>query len=133
MSSPDLMARCGLLLLTATSWSSSAADAATATPPNIVFILGDDVGFGDVGYASPDVISPTIDALAAEGVKLGRHYTYMWCAPSRSALLSGRFPPNTGVYGGASGSLYAMQPDIVLLPELLRTHANYSTAMVRVE
>lgn len=39
--------------------------------------------FGDVGYVDAEVISPTLDALALGGVRLGRMYSYMWCAPSR--------------------------------------------------
>jgi arylsulfatase A-like enzyme len=57
-----------LLVLIGFAWSVGAA-------PHLIFLLADDVGFGDVGYSANDVMSPTIDALAADGVKLGRHYT----------------------------------------------------------
>ena len=59
-----------------------------------------------------------IDALAASGIKLGRHYTYMWCSPSRAALLSGRLPVHTGVYQ-SSGAAYALGLQFPLLPQLL--------------
>ena len=56
----------------------------------------DDFGWGNVGYhrtdASPEVQTPTIDALVGEGIELDRHYVHMMCTPSRSALQSGRLP-----------------------------------------
>ena len=85
-----------------------AASGATTSPPHLVFVLGDDVGHGDVGYVDPAVISPRIDELARSGVRFGRHYSYMWCAPSRSALMTGRLPPHNGVYSGASGAYFAL-------------------------
>ncbi len=105
------------------------AVSATATkhqPPHIIFALADDVGYGDVGWMADDVLSPNLDALAKEGLRLGRHYSYMWCAPSRAAMLSGRLPANMGVYG-ESGSQYAgPDPSIQLLPAKLKK-AGYVT------
>eukprot|EP00927_Polykrikos_kofoidii_P063173 TRINITY_DN5799_c0_g1_i2.p1 TRINITY_DN5799_c0_g1~~TRINITY_DN5799_c0_g1_i2.p1 ORF type:complete len:791 (+),score=141.82 TRINITY_DN5799_c0_g1_i2:75-2447(+) len=64
--------------------------------PHIVLILVDDLGYADVGFnlneADEEVVSPTIDKLAREGVQLGRHYAHFACSPSRSALHSGRLP-----------------------------------------
>jgi hypothetical protein len=88
-------------------------------PPHLVFVLGDDVGYGDVGYIDPAVISPTIDALAEGGVKFGRAYSYCWCAPSRSALMTGRLPPNNGVYSGASGAYFGLSTAYKILPQML--------------
>jgi arylsulfatase A-like enzyme len=96
-----------------------AASGATTSPPHLVFVLGDDVGHGDVGYVDPAVISPRIDELARSGVRFGRHYSYMWCAPSRSALMTGRLPPHNGVYSGASGAYFALSLDYRTLPQML--------------
>lgn len=68
--------------------------ALSGTPPNIVFMLVDDLGFAGVGFNSPtgEPKTPTIDALAKEGAVLDRHYTYQFCSPTRSSFLSGRLP-----------------------------------------
>ena len=99
---------------------------AAASPPHIVLILADDLGFADVGYSSDDILSPTIDRLAQEGVKLGAHYTWSWCAPSRGALLTGRYPVWNGYGGGGSscggcdnGTPTVLPSNWTLLPELL--------------
>ena len=107
------------LVFAAAALSSWATSAAAKPPTHLVFVLGDDVGHGDVGYADPAVISPHMDALARAGVRLGRHYSYMWCAPSRSALMTGRLPPHNGVYSGASGTYFALSRDYRTLPQML--------------
>ena len=62
--------------------------------PHLFFLLADDLGFAEVNFdrrtPSADVITPHIDALARDGVRLSRHYTFKFCSPSRSSLLSGR-------------------------------------------
>lgn len=64
--------------------------------PNVLFILIDDLGFGDVGFTqgSPPsaTFTPNIDQLANDGLILDRHLAYKTCTPSRSALQSGRLP-----------------------------------------
>lgn len=59
-------------------------------PPHIIFILTDDQGYHDVGYHGSDIETPTLDRLAAEGVKLENYYIQPICTPSRSQLLTGR-------------------------------------------
>ena len=59
--------------------------------PHFVFILADDLGWNDVGYHGSDIYTPTIDRLAAAGVKLERHYVQSICSPSRGVLMSGRY------------------------------------------
>jgi arylsulfatase A len=70
--------------------------AAAAVPdrPNIIFILADDLGYGDVGaFGQKKIRTPNIDRLAREGMKFTAHYSgHNVCAPSRNALMSGKHP-----------------------------------------
>ena len=61
------------------------------SPPHIIFILGDDLGYNDVGYHNPKILSPNIDQLAKSGVILEQHYAQFQCTPSRSALMTARW------------------------------------------
>ena len=64
--------------------------------PNIVFILADDMGYNDIGYHNPSIISPNIDNLANTGIRLEQNYVQPQCTPSRSALLTGMYPYHLG-------------------------------------
>ena len=68
--------------------------------PNIVFILVDDLGYNDVGYHNPNIISPNIDHLAWTGIRLEQNYVQPQCTPSRAALLTGMYPYHIGRQGG---------------------------------
>lgn len=63
-----------------------------AKPKHIVFVLSDDLGWNAPSYMNPDLVTPTLDALAANGTVLSSFYTYMFCSPSRASFLTGRFP-----------------------------------------
>src|ERR1043165_4888208 len=73
---------------------SVAVPAHAAERPNIVFILADDLGYGDVGcFGQTKIRTPNIDRLAAEGIKLTSHYSgHNVCAPSRCVLMTGKHP-----------------------------------------
>ena len=68
-------------------------------PPNVVVIMADDLGFGDLGrYNFGATRTPAIDALAADGTVLSQHYSASpVCAPARAAFLTGRYPQRSGV------------------------------------
>ena len=71
---------------------------AGATQPNIIFILVDDMGYGDLGcYGAPDARTPNLDQLAAEGVRFTQCYANgAECTPSRTSILTGRYPQRVG-------------------------------------
>jgi arylsulfatase len=69
----------------------------TPTPPNIVLILADDMGFCDVGCFGAEIHTPNLDALASGGLRLSQMYNAARCCPSRAALLTGLYPQQTGV------------------------------------
>lgn len=61
-----------------------------STQPHLIFILADDQGFRDVGYHGSEIKTPTLDRLAAEGVKLENYYVQPICTPSRSQFITGK-------------------------------------------
>ena len=75
--------------------------------PNIVIVMADDLGWGDVGYnGNPFRVTPHLDALAAEGIIFDRFYAAApVCSPTRGSLLTGRHPYRYGIFGANVGSL----------------------------
>ena len=82
---------CCAALLGTLAWASR-AQAANAGKPNIVLIVSDDQGYADLGCCGrPELKTPSLDRLAAEGVRLTNFYvTWPACTPSRSSILTGR-------------------------------------------
>jgi arylsulfatase A-like enzyme len=97
----------------------SVTETEDASRPNIIFILADDLGWGDIGYHDSDIRTPYLDQLATNGVRLNQQYVYPTCSPTRVALLSGRFPSRFGVLGPL-GSTTKMRGEDALLPHGLR-------------
>jgi arylsulfatase A len=76
------------------------ARAQATLPPNIVIIFADDLGYGDLGsFGAPNVSTPRLDAMAFQGQKWTNFYVQPVCSPSRAALLTGRLPIRSGMFG----------------------------------
>ena len=90
-------ALCSLVVLLAATTPGLSQGAA---PPNIIVILADDLGYGDLSsYGHPTIRTPNLDRMAAEGQRWTSFYSGApVCSPSRAALLTGRLPVRIGVY-----------------------------------
>ena len=88
-----------------------------AARPNIVLILNDDMGYSDIGCYGGEIETPNLDRLAARATRFDRAYTqYPLCNPSRTSLLTGRYPTETGVLDN-NKYFRAEHPDWVTLPQ----------------
>lgn len=102
-----------------------------ARKPNVIFVLADDLGWGDVSWNNPDMPTETMARLAREGLRLDQSYAQQVCTPSRAALLTGRYPFHIGRQKRA---LKPLQPtgltlNVTTLPSELKK-LGYSTHMV---
>ena len=103
--------------------------------PNILVIFVDDLGYGDLSsYGAPDLRTPNVDRLVADGMRFDRFYANCpVCSPTRAALLSGRYQELVGVPGvirtHANNSWGYLSPNAVLMPQLLK-RAGYATALI---
>lgn len=105
--------------------------AAQDAAPNIVYIVADDIGWGDVGFHGSDIATPNLDALAKGGAQLEQFYTQPMCTPTRAALMTGRYPLRYGLQTGVipGAGTYAIPMDEYLLPQTLQD-AGSATALV---
>ena len=83
---------------------SEARAADPASRPNVVLVMADDQGWGDTGYnGHPELKTPNLDALAAEGLRLNRFYTaHFNCSPTRASVMTGRHPHRMGTFSPGS-------------------------------
>jgi uncharacterized sulfatase len=110
---------------------------ATSRPPNVVIILADDLGYGDLGcYGHPQFKTPRIDRMAAEGARLTQfNAPAPFCAPSRASLMTGRYPFRCGMNqnpapdGGPAADALRLPASEVTLAQVLKS-AGYATGMV---
>ncbi|NWK56232.1 arylsulfatase [Verrucomicrobiaceae bacterium N1E253] len=108
------------------------AQTSTTEKPNIILILADDVGYGDLGcYGASKIKTPNLDQLAKQGVRMIDGYaSAAVCTPTRFAMLTGKYAwrqRGTGILPGDAG--LSIKPGTVTLPGLMR-NAGYTTAVV---
>lgn len=114
---------------------SSSVENRSSKKPNIIFILADDLGYGDLGFNGQDKIkTPVLDKMAAEGIVFTRHYAGSTvCGPSRASLMTGKHTGNSPVRQNPKWT-HSGQPvdlslsDVTVAEELKR--ANYNTGIV---
>ncbi|MFW5832455.1 MAG: arylsulfatase, partial [Prolixibacteraceae bacterium] len=101
--------------------------AETAKKPNIILILSDDQGWGDLSInGNKNISTPNIDNLAKNGVTFDRFYVAPVCSPTRAELLTGRYSPRGGVYSTSAGG-ERLDLDETTIAEIFKT-AGYATA-----
>ena len=112
------------------------AQGVRARSPNVVLIITDDVGYGDIGsYGAPDVRTPNIDRIAREGVRLTDFYANgPTCSPTRAGLITGRYQQRVNIEaplgaGGKADAERGLLPTGASLPRLLKANG-YATALV---
>jgi len=103
-----------LALLASLACAIAAPSSAQLSQPNILFILADNIGYGDIGaYGGGELRgspTPRLDQLAAEGLRLTQFLVEPGCTPSRAALTTGRYPIRSGL------SLVAVEGTAISLP-----------------
>jgi len=116
----------GGIALSALAASVGRAGERTARRPNVVVILTDDQGYGDIhSHGNDKIDTPNLDALAASGARLERFFVSPLCAPTRAGFLTGRYYPRTGV-SGVSGGAETMRSEEVTIAEVLKA-VGYAT------
>ena len=110
----------GLFLIVTTTYAQD--------KPNILYILVDNWGWGDIRIQGGSIPTPRIDALAQEGLRMTNFNVESQCVPTRSAIMTGRLPIRSATHRVTYGLPYGMSPWEYTLPELL-SDAGYNTAL----
>ena len=108
-----------------------AAAGGRAAPPNLVWVMADDLGYGDLGcYGQKVIATPNLDRMAREGMRFTHFYAGATvCAPSRSVLMTGLHHGHTRVRGNAGGIAQALRPEDTTVAKVLQG-TGYRTALV---
>jgi arylsulfatase A-like enzyme len=121
---PQAVAAMVCLLVSSSCFQAFSAD--FKPRPNVVLILTDDQGYGDFSlHGNPYVRTPHVDRIGQTGVQFERFFVNSFCAPTRAALLTGRYPLRCGVWG-VTHNKEAMRLEEVTLAEVLKS-AGYRT------
>ncbi len=100
--------------------------------PNILIILADDLGWGDLGYHGSDIKTPNIDHLAEVGLQLSRFYVAPVCSPTRAGLLTGMYPNRFGLRETVIPPWrdFGIDSSIIFIPEFLSEHGYKNRAII---
>jgi arylsulfatase A-like enzyme len=111
------------------SIGSAVARAADVTSPHIIFVMADDMGWGQTGYRNHPVLkTPNLDAMAASGLRFERFYAGCpVCSPTRASVLTGRSPDRAGVLQHG----YALRSQEKTIAQALKTRASERFARAR--
>ena len=96
--------------------------------PNVLYILADDLGWGDVGYHGSEIRTPNIDRLVQVGVELDQHYVCPMCTPTRASLMTGRHPGRFGAHATVPSNQPVLPDGYETLATSLR-NAGYATGL----
>lgn len=112
----------------------SSVTAQAADKPNIIIVIGDDVGYGDIGAFSGGGVrgapTPNLDRMAAEGMKLTSFYAQPTCTPTRASLVTGRLPIRAGFTFPLFPTMpMGLVPDEITIAELLEPAGYHSAAL----
>ncbi len=112
-------------------WATLPTHAQSAKSPNIIILLADDLGYGDLScYGSQSVETPHLDSLAAEGMRFSHFYTgSAVCTPSRACLLTGNYPLRYDIRQHFTDNQEHLPTSTTTLPELLKEQG-YQTAHI---
>ena len=130
MSSQSVMGLMTSFFIVLCTWHQSAA----GDPPNFLVIMMENVGYNDVSWNNPEMITPHLHQLAETGVILDKFYSAPRCSPSRSALLTGLYPYKTGMQRGNISPYrpYGLPTQFKLLPEYLKVNG-YSSHLIGIK
>lgn len=107
-----------------------ALSAAAPAKPNVIVILADDLGYGDLGcYGSPNIRTPDLDRMAAEGMRFSSFYAQAFCGPSRTTIMTGCYPLRIAEVGNRKHHMPVPHAREKLLSEVLKD-AGYATAQI---
>lgn len=109
-----------ILIFFLVSFTLTAQQNGSVKRPNIIFVMADDMGYGDLGcYGQKEIKTPRIDELAKEGIRFTDHYSgHTVCRPSRLVLATGKHSGHTPIW---ANSPYVFKPEDVTVAELLKS------------
>lgn len=124
---------CGLIVVATFSIQSIAPAEETSSPPSIVLIVADDLGYSDLGCYGSEIRTPNLDRLAERGLRFSQFYNATRCCPSRACLLTGLYPHQAGMGhmpydAGEPGYQGDLRTDTPTIADQLK-QAGYFTAM----
>ena len=106
------------------------ANVGDARSPNVLIVLTDDQGWGDLGiHGNANLSTPHLDSIAKQGVSFQNFYVCQVCAPTRAEFLTGRYHPRTGVSGVSQGE-ERLNADEMTLADVLTIPSHYNVNII---